>query len=278
MTPLVIALVLGAAVLHAGWNAALRSSVDRLRGIVVMSMTSAAVAAPFACVLPLPAPASWPYVALSALLQICYCFFLVRAYREGDFGQIYPIARGSSPLLVTLGAALFAREHLGLVPLIGVFLVSAGIFASARGIDRAHLGSVLAALASGVFIAGYTLSDGSGARLAGDPSSYIAWSFIAQGVPMPLIYLAMRRRFALLPFDGQALRAIGGGAVSAVAYGIVIWAMAHSPMGGVSALRETSILFAAVIGRVFLREALTPRRIAAAATIAIGAACLSLAH
>jgi len=278
LTPVVIALVLGAAVLHAGWNAALRSSLDRLRGIVIMSMTSAAVAVPFAIALPLPAAASWPYIALSAVLQIGYCFFLVRAYREGDFGQIYPIARGASPLLVTLGAVLFAHEHLPPLALLGVFLVSAGIFASARGVDRRHLGSVLAAIAAGVFIAGYSLADGSGARLAGRAESYAAWSFIAQGVPMPLIYLGLRRHFPIQSFDRQTLRAIGGGAVSAVAYGIVILAMAISPMGAVSALRETSILFAAVIARVFMGEPLTPRRIAAVTTIAIGAACLSLAH
>lgn len=278
MTPLVIALVLGAAVLHAGWNAALRSSLDRLRGIVIMSMTSATVAVPLAFILPVPASASWPYIALSAALQVAYCFFLVRAYREGDFGQIYPIARGSSPLLVTLGAALFAHEHLPPIALLGVFLVSAGIFASARGIDRAHLGAVLAAIASGVFIAGYSLADGTGSRLAGSAESYIAWSFIAQGVPMPLIYLALRRHFPIQAFDSLTLRAIGGGVVSAVAYGIVIFAMSISPMGGVSALRESSILFAAIIAHVFMGEALTRRRVAAVTTIAIGAACLSLAH
>ena len=278
MTPLVIALVLGAAVLHAGWNAALRSSLDRLRGIVIMSMTSATVAVPFAFILPVPAPASWPYIALSAALQVAYCFLLVRAYREGDFGQIYPIARGSSPLLVTLGAALFAHEHLPPVALLGVFLVSAGIFASARGIDRAHLGAVLAAIASGVFIAGYSLADGTGSRLAGSAESYTAWSFIAQGVPMPLIYLALRRHFPIRAFDSQTLRAVGGGVVSAIAYGIVILAMSISPMGAVSALRETSILFAAIIARLFMGEALTRRRVAAVTTIAIGAACLSLAH
>ncbi|MBV9419092.1 MAG: EamA family transporter [Alphaproteobacteria bacterium] len=278
MSPLVIALVLGAAVLHAAWNAALRSSIDRLRGIVIMSMTSATVALPFAVALPLPDRASWPYLAASAALQIGYCFFLVRAYREGDFGQIYPIARGSSPLLVTLGAALLAHEHLAPLVMLGVVLVSAGIFASARGIDRAHLGSVFAALAAGVFIAGYSLADGNGARLAGNAQAYTAWSFIAQGAPMPLIYLALRRRFPLQPFDAQAWRAIGGGAVSAIAYGIVIIAMSISPMGAVSALRETSILFAAIIARVFLGEPLTRRRIAAVSVIAIGAACLSLSH
>jgi len=278
VTPLVIALVLGAAVLHAGWNAVLRSSIDRLRGIVIMSMTSAIIAIPFALVLPFPAQASWAYIAISAALQDCYCFLLVRAYREGDFGQIYPIARGSSPLLVTLGAAVFAGEHLPPVALLGVFLVSAGIFASARGIDRTHLGSVLAAIAAGVFIAGYSLCDGTGSRLAGNANSYVAWSFIAQGVPMPVFYVALRRRFPLAPLDGQAWRALGGGVVSAIAYGTVIVAMSISPMGAVSALRETSILFAAIIARFFLHEPLTRRRIAAVGTIAIGAACLSLSH
>src|SRR6185312_3187753 len=162
--------------------------------------------------------------------------------------------------------------------LLGVFLVSAGIFASARGIDRAHLGSVLAAIAAGVFIAGYSLCDGTGSRLAGNANSYVAWSFIAQGVPMPVIYMALRRRFPLAPLDGQAWRAIGGGAVSAVAYGIVIIAMSISPMDAVSALRETSILFAAVLARLFLGEPLTRRRVAAVTTIAVGGACLALSH
>lgn len=278
MTPLVIALVLGAAVLHAGWNAALRSHLDRLRGIVVMCASCALFALPFALVLPRPDPASWPFLALSAVLQIFYCFFLVRAYREGDFGQIYPIARGASPLLVTLGAALLAGEHLAPLALAGVALVSGGIFACARGIDRAHMGSVFAALAAGVFIAGYSLTDGSGARLSGHALSYAAWSFVAQGVPMLLIYLALRREWPVRAFDRETWRAIGGGAVSMVAYGIVIVAMAMSPMGQVSALRETSILFAAVIGRLFLGEALTPRRVAAVTVIAIGAACLGLSH
>lgn len=278
MTPLVIALVLGAAVLHAGWNAVLRSHMDRLRGIVVMCASCATIAIPIALFLPAPDPASWPYLGLSALLQMFYCFFLVRAYREGDFGQIYPIARGASPLLVTLGAALIAGEHLPPLALVGVVLVSGGIFACARGIDRAHLGSVFAALAAGVFIAGYTLTDGSGARLSGHALSYAIWSFIAQGVPMPIIYFALRRELPIRTFDRETWRAIGGGAVSMVAYGIVILAMSISPMGQVSALRETSILFAAVIGRLFLGEPLTPRRIAAVVVIAIGAACLSLSH
>jgi multidrug transporter EmrE-like cation transporter len=278
MTPLVIALVLGAAVLHAGWNAALRSHLDRLQGITVMSMTSALLALPFVFLLPLPDAASWPNVALSAALQIGYCFFLVRAYRGGDFGQIYPIARGASPLLVTLGATIVAGEHLPPVALAGVALVSGGIFACARGIDRAHLGSVLAALGAGVFIAGYTLADGSGARLSGHAYSYAAWSFVAQGLPMPLIYLALRKRWPVRLADSQTWRAIGGGAISMIAYGIVIVAMSLSPMGQVSALRETSILFAAVIGRIFLGEPLTARRIGAVCTIAVGAACLSLSH
>lgn len=278
MTPLVIALVLGAAVLHASWNAALRAHLDRLQGITVMSATCALLALPFVFVMPAPDPASWPNIALSAALQIGYCFFLVRAYHSGDFGQIYPIARGASPLLVTLGATVIAGEHLAPLALMGVVLVSGGIFACARGVDRAHLGSVLAALGAGVFIAGYTLTDGSGARLSGHALSYAAWTFVAQGMPMPLIYLALRRKWPVRLGDSQTWRAAGGGAVSMVAYGIVIVSMSVAPMGQVSALRETSILFAAVIGRFFLGETLTPRRIAAIAVIAIGASCLSLSH
>jgi drug/metabolite transporter (DMT)-like permease len=278
MTPTVVSLVLGAALLHATWNALLRSGADRLWSIVVMGIVSATVSLPFTWLLASPERASWPYIGLSAVLQISYCLFLVRAYRDGDLGQIYPIARGSSPMLVTLGAAVFAGENLGPVALSGVAMVSFGIIGMTFGRDRPNVKSILAALATGLFIAGYTLTDGIGARLSGHPQSYAAWLFLFQGAPMPLIYMAIRGRLAIDLFDRQTLKAAGGGIISLLAYGVVIWALSRSPMGQVSALRETSILFAVLIGRVFLGERLTLGRIVAGVTIAIGAICLSIGH
>ena len=274
MTPLVIALVLGAALLHASWNAILRGGADRLWSITVMCAVSIVVALPFLVLLPSPARASWPCIALSSALQIAYCFFIVRAYAHGGLAQVYPLARGSAPLLVTLGAAILAGEKLNASALAGICLVSLGIMALAFERARLAAASTLLALASGGFIAAYTVTDGIGARLSGDPRSYIVWLFVVQGLGMIASYRAVRRSFAL-PGLGELVKAVIGGVFGLLSYGLVIWALAHAPMGQVSALRETSILFAAVLGAVFLKEKVTLPRAGAAAMIAAGAVVLA---
>jgi drug/metabolite transporter (DMT)-like permease len=276
MTAGVVLIVLGAALLHAAWNALLRSGADRFWSIVVMGVASASVALPLTFILAAPARASWPFIGLSAFLQICYCVILARAYREGDLGSIYPIARGSSPMLVTIGALVFAGEKLGLTAMFGIVMVSIGIIGLTFGRGRPNAGSMLAALATGLFIASYTVADGIGSRLSGNPQSYAAWLFLFQGAPMPLVYFAMRGRLAIDPFALETLKAAGGGIMSLLGYGAIIWALSLSPMGQVSALRETSILFAVLMGRIFLGETLTVNRVVAGMTIAIGAICLSL--
>jgi len=181
MTAGVVFIVLGAAFLHAAWNALLRSGADRFWSIVVMGVASASVALPLTFMLAPPARASWPYIGLSAFLQICYCLVLVRAYREGELGSIYPIARGSSPMLVTIGALVFAGEKLGPLALFGVAMVSCGIIGMTFGRGRPNVSSIVAALATGLFIASYTVADGIGSRLSGYPQSYAAWLFLFQG-------------------------------------------------------------------------------------------------
>jgi drug/metabolite transporter (DMT)-like permease len=274
MTPTIIGLVLCAALLHATWNAVLRSGADRLWSIAVMSLASSVVSLPVALTLALPDRPSWPYILLSAALHVGYNWFLVSAYRYGALGQVYPIARGASPLLVTLGAAIFAGERLGLPTLLGVTFVSLGIVSLARGKGSARPISIATALATGIFIASYTVTDGIGARLSGNPQAYSAWLFLIDGIPMPLIYIALRGRFAIDMRSPETLKAASGGIISLVAYGLVIWAVSLGPMGPVSALRETSVVFAALIGRYFLSERLTARRLAACAVIAFGAFCL----
>jgi drug/metabolite transporter (DMT)-like permease len=278
MTPLVVGLILSAALLHASWNAILRGGADRLWSITVMCATSAVVALPFLFFLVLPARASWPCIGFSAALQVSYCLFLVRAYREGGLAQVYPIARGTSPLLVTLGAAVIAGERLTPAALGGVALVSLGIMALAFEKARPSARSTLSALATGVFVAAYTLTDGVGARLSGNAQSYTAWLFLVQGVAMPLVYLALRGRLTLPLKEAETWKALAGGVFGLLSYGVVIWALTLAPMGRVSALRETSILFAVVIGAVFLKEKLTPARLTAALMIAGGAIALSAAH
>jgi drug/metabolite transporter (DMT)-like permease len=278
MTPLVVGLILSAALLHATWNAILRGGADRLWSITVMCAVSAAVAVPFLFFLPPPAQASWPCIALSATLQVSYCLFLVRAYREGGLAQVYPIARGTSPLLVTLGAVFVAGERLTPTALAGVALVSLGIMALAFEKARPSARSTLSALATGVFVAAYTLTDGVGARLSGHAQSYAAWLFLVQGAAMPLVYIALRGRLVIPLRAAETWKVLLGGVFGLLSYGVVIWALTLAPMGRVSALRETSILFAVIIGVVFLKEKPTLPRMAAALMIAGGAIALSTAH
>ena len=276
MSPLVVSLVLGSALMHAAWNAMLRSNLDRLWSIVVMCVLCAAAALPVAVVAPHPAPASWPYLAVSAALQIVSCLLLVRAYREGQLAHVYPLARGAAPLLVTLGAAAVAGEQLAPVSLMGVFLVSAGIFAIALGRGRPDAASTLAALATGACIASYMVIDGLGVRLSGHPIGYASVQAVLQGAPMPLVYYGLRGRWPHLEATRQLGKMAVGALISVSAYGVVIWAMSLTAMGQVSALRETSILFAALIGAAFLKERLTLRRLLGAAMMAGGAVALSV--
>jgi drug/metabolite transporter (DMT)-like permease len=275
MTPSVVGLVLCAAVLHAAWNAMLRGGKDRLQAMTVMSFATTAVALPVAAVLPVPDPASWPYIGLSTALQIGYSHFLVRAYRDGEFGQVYPIARGAAPLLVTLGAAVLTGEVPSQLSLVGVVLVSLGIVSLARARRTASPAAIAAALATGCSIASYTVSDGIGSRLSGHALAYSAWMFVLYGIAMPLTTLAVRGRIKFRPLDRETLSAAAGGIVSLTAYTAIIWAVSLNPMGPVSALRETSVVFAAVIGRLFLNETLSASRLLACLVIAVGAICLS---
>jgi drug/metabolite transporter (DMT)-like permease len=224
--------------------------------------------------LPIPDRASWLYIVLSAILHVGYNLFLVRTYRSGDLGQTYPIARGASPLLVSLGAALFAGEMPDPLSMAGVFLVSGGIISLAFQGGRLGLDSLPYALGTGCFIGAYSVTDGIGARLSGTPVGYTVWMCLLWGVLMPPVYILLRDWRSLIRGPRETWTAAGGGLVSLVAYGIVIVAMSLGPMGPVSALRETSVVFAALIGRFFLHERLTRYRIAACTIVALGALCI----
>jgi drug/metabolite transporter (DMT)-like permease len=278
MSPAVVGLVLFAAALHATWNAVLRSGADRLWSVTVMSFATTVVAIPFAVVLPLPASPSWPYLLLSSCLQVGYSVFLVYAYGQGELGRVYPIVRGSVPLLVTLGGFLLAGQHPSAVSLLGVVLVALGIMSLALGRRRATAKSVVLAFITGLFVASYVTADGIGVRLAGDPRAYAAWIFLIYGALMPTTFMAVRGRLALDVLSAETLKALAGGVISLIAYVAVILALALGPIGPISALRETSVIFAVLIGRIFLGEALTMRRLAACAVIAFGASCLGYHH
>jgi drug/metabolite transporter (DMT)-like permease len=273
-------LVLFAALLHASWNAMLHGNRDRFLSMTWMSIGIAAVCTMSVVFLPLPPDAAWPYLIASGLVHIVYNVSLVRSYRRSDLALAYPIARGSSPVLVTLGAALFAHETIGLLHGVGVVMISGGIVAIALQGRRVSRAGVLSALATGATIALYTVIDGIGVRLSGGEAlAYTAWMFLFYWL-MPLLFIAMRGPSALWislrEAPGGIISSLAGGLVSLAAYAIVIWALQSGAMGAVSALRETSVVFAVLIGHMFLREAVSVRRWSACLIVAAGAVCLGL--
>jgi drug/metabolite transporter (DMT)-like permease len=283
------AFVLFAALLHASWNALLHGNRDRFLSMTWMSIAIAAVATLMTLTTAAPPAAAWPFLSVSGLVHILYNMTLVRSYRRNDLARAYPIARGSSPLLVTLGAALFAHESIGALHALGIALISGGIIAialegyrtaGAAGVTGVSRAGVLAALTTGATIALYTVIDGIGVRRAnGEALSYIVWMFMFYWL-MPVLFVAKRGLAALWTPMRTAPLALGsslaGGLVSIAAYGIVIWAMQAGAMGAVSALRETSVVFAVLIGRMFLGEAVSGKRWGACLVVAAGAICLGL--
>jgi drug/metabolite transporter (DMT)-like permease len=275
LTPLAIVLVLSAALLHASWNALLRGGADRAQSMLIMNVTLGLTGLAMIAIAGLPAAASAAYVVASGLIHLVYNALLVRMYRSGDLGETYPVARGSSPALIALAGSVFAGEWMSLLGTVGIGLVCAGIFMLAAVKNRLHAMNLPAALATGVSIAAYTVIDGLGVRASGNWISYTGGIF-AFFLAVPIWYLARRRgaMFAIPP--AEAAKAASGGLISLAAYGAIIWAMQANAMAAVSALRETSVVFAALIGWFFLGERWRWRRLAACGVIAGGIVALVL--
>jgi drug/metabolite transporter (DMT)-like permease len=272
--------MLVAAAFHAGWNAMIKLKLDPLLTVSLISIACGVVALPFVPLTGLPSPAAWPYVLTSLAVHILYYLALAEAYRQGDLGHVYPIARGSAPLMTALGAYLLVGENPGPLGWLGIAVLASGILLlSVRGgpagtrFDHRSIGF---AMLTAVTITAYTLADGIGARLAGSAASYIVWLFLLDGIMM-LAFGCWRFGPALLTEarGSWGLIAIAG-AMSTAAYGIAIWAMTRAPIALVAALRETSVLFAALIAIVVLREPVVPSRIVAAGLVVLGAALLRL--
>ncbi|MFZ2159608.1 MAG: EamA family transporter [Bradyrhizobium sp.] len=273
LTPFSIVLVLAAAFLHASWNALLRGGADRAQSMLIMNVAVGVAGIGMMAFAGLPSLASAPYVLASGLIHLVYNALLVRMYRSGDLGETYPVARGSSPALIALGGSLLAGEWMNLIGSVGIGLVCAGIFMLAAVKGRLHAMNLPAALATGVSIAAYTIVDGLGVRASGNWFAYTGAMF-AFFLAVPLWYLARGRRAVFAVSVAEAGKAASGGLISLAAYGAIIWAMQANAMGAVSALRETSVVFAALLGAAFLGERLTGWRIAACCIIAVGAACV----
>ncbi|MDN7879161.1 DMT family transporter [Burkholderia aenigmatica] len=273
-----IGLVLCSALLHAIWNAFLHVSEDRLVQLGTMSLPYFAFGVVGAALLPAPAPAAWPYIAASAALEVAYCFTLARAYRSGEFGQIYPIARGISPLLVSVLALAILHERPTPFGFAGIALVSFGIMSLAlrRGFRFSGEG-VPFALLTGVFIAAYSICDGIGSRVSGSALGYIAWVYVLWSVPQFVLVCAVRGGpRAVLGSRTALTQGAIAGTISLAAYGIVILAYRYLPVGTVSALRETSSIFAVAIGWLVMRERPGAQRLAACALVVAGAALIRL--
>ena len=261
--------VLGAALLHASWNVLLKSGQDKELesiSIAVGSGLIALVAAPF---FPAPAASSWPWLAGSAIVHILYFVFLAGAYRWGELSYTYPVMRGGGPMIVALVGAIALGEILPIKETLGVLLICAGILAFASG--RHDRRATAFAIANAVVIAAYTLIDGQGARISGAAVSYTLWFFAANGVVL-LAYGCARGRGAAMAtyFRTKWPRALIGGMLALGAYGTAIWAMTRAPIALVAVLRETAVIFAAVLSAIFLGEKMTRRRLVATGAVMMG--------
>src|SRR5215470_5712111 len=280
MSLFVTLLVLSAAVMHASWKALIKAGADKVVMQCLVMFFAGAPLIPFLVFIPLPAPAAWPFLALSLAVHGVYYVTLINAYRFGALSQVYPIARGAAPLMIALGAWAFAGEAMSGVEWLGVIIASSGIMSLAAPGNmprEEELKAIGFALATSITIALYSLADGIGVRRAGTATSYIVWLLAIDAFPVMLAGLWLRRGRIVESFRPHLKLAFLGGVLSALGYGIVIWAMGIAPMAHVSALRETSVILAAAIGTVLLGEPFGRRRILAAALVAGGNALLHIA-
>jgi drug/metabolite transporter (DMT)-like permease len=275
--------VLAAAVTHATWNAIAHGIKDQLLAFGLIGAGGILVAIPLVILSPFPLSACWPYLLASIAIHVFYNLLLMRSYRYGEFGQVYPLARGTSPLVVTVLAAVFAAERPSVAQVAGVLVVSCGLAllvlagrraAAGRAAGRAAL---LAAAGTGLTIAAYTTVDGLGVRLSGSSVAYIGWLMLLESLCVPAWALA-RRRHVLL--SGTSWRVLGSGllagGLSVLAYGLVLWAQTRGELAPIAALRETSVIFGAVIGTVVFREPFGRWRIAATVLVVIGVLLLNV--
>lgn len=276
LTPAITFAVLGAALLHASWNALLKAGSDPLLDTALVAFSGTLVALPLVFFVAPPEPASWPYLATSATIHFGYYAALVGAYKAGDLSHGYPIMRGVAPLLVALASAFWFGEHLGAAAWTGVLLICGGVLSLGMAGGGANRKATAWALFSALIIAIYTLADGRGVRLAGGAERYLVWLFLFMGLPFGLIVFAVKRGALVAHARRYWHRGIAGAMLSGLSYGIALWAMTRAPVAIVAALRETSVIFAALIGAWLLKEGHLKERLAGAAAVLAGLIALKL--
>ncbi|MBN9546550.1 MAG: EamA family transporter [Alphaproteobacteria bacterium] len=279
MTNGVVAAILFAALLHAGWNALIkRRDQDSLTASIGIAAGSALISLCLLPFVPAPAPASWPFLAASAVPQIAYYLLIGKVYRGSDLGLAYPVMRGTAPLFVAAANALLFGETLSLTGLVGIGGICGGVLLIAgdrfKGLDAGT--TVMTALGIALVIAAYTVLDGAGVRRSASPAGYTLWVFLLTGAGLAGWSMIRHRARMLESLREDFWTPLGGGGASLLSYGIALWAMTKAPVAAVAALRETSILFAAVISMVLLREKITWNRIAAALLLTAGAVAIRL--
>jgi drug/metabolite transporter (DMT)-like permease len=250
---------------------------DREVGFFLLNVAVAVVPLPFLPWLGLPAARAWPFLLGSVLVHLVYNLFLLRSYQLGDFGQTYPLARGTAPLVVALVSVTVVGQRLGLGEVAGILAISAGlaVLVLGQGSFRAGRPAVLAAVTTGLAIATYTVLDGLGVRRSEATAAYIAWLFVLQG-PLIAAVIASRRRGMLRDSRSLLFPGLLSGVVSIVAYGLVIWAQSRGRLAPVAALRECSIVFGALIGAVFFHERLGPLRVVGSVIVFTGVVLLAV--
>jgi drug/metabolite transporter (DMT)-like permease len=266
--------VLCAAAMHAGWNAVVKLGLDRFSSIVLLAIVQALIAIPLLPFVDQPLSAAWPWILASALLHTGYKVFLVHAYAHGDLSQVYPIARGSAPMIVAVFTIAVLGEAISPIGMVAVAAIAAGVilmsFKGSATFERMRPKAIMYALGTAAFTAGYTLVDGIGARVAYTASGFILWMVIGDAIGMIAYAAIIRGRLAFAGLRSAWLSGLAAGGLSLGSYWVAVWAMTHAPIALVAALRETSVLFALAIGAVFLKEPLTLWRWASAALIAAG--------
>jgi len=265
-----------AALLHATWNAVLKGGNDRLADASLLFLFAGTLGLVSTFFAPPIDPSAWIWVIATSLLHVPYVYFLARAYENGDLSHVYTIARGLPPILVVTLAALLLGEIPSFMGLFGVMMISLGILTVGMTPGAHAHGTGLAVLVA-LTITLYTLSDGIGVRASGSPLAYNGWIFFGSALSCMTMAFVLRGRRLVAYAQVYWKRAMLGGVMSFIAYGLVLWAMTRASIGGVSALRETSVVFAALIGMVLLGERAAARRLAGAVIVAAGAVILKFA-
>jgi drug/metabolite transporter (DMT)-like permease len=272
--------VLAAAVMHASWNVLVKLKLDRFLSLCLIQALMGITGLAMLAVFPWPSAASIPYAITSGILHLGYNLFLVRSYRTGDLSQVYPIARGAAPLLTLVATWGFMNEEMSAIGAVGVGVLTAGIWlVSLVGRHGLRLDgmTLFFAIGTSVFIAAYTIVDGMGGRVSGQPSSYAGMVFVFDAILLSITAIGLRGPGIVRQVAPYWKTGLAGALLSGGAYWIAIWAMSHAPIASVAALRETSILVVMLLSMRVLKETVTLTRLGGAVLIVAGASLIRLA-